>query len=255
MADLERGIKDQNVPANTVAITFDDGFSSNYSEMFPIIKKREIPITIYLVSDIVGTSDEFWFVKKENILKKIEEEKLAVEFPPNEFFLKSSRTDLNTKIDKLAKKTKYKPGSRSALNWDEVQAMNDSEFVEIGSHTQTHPYLINLNKKTAEQEIILSKKTIEKKLKNKIKHFAYPSGMYDEIHTRIAKEAGYTTAVTAYPGVNTAKTNPLLLYRIAPGPVDTIPVFAVRTSGLWHKLNKVQFDWDNAGRKKNLEPI
>lgn len=41
----------KNSPENSLAITFDDGLKSVYSEAFPVVLKRNIPITVYLISD------------------------------------------------------------------------------------------------------------------------------------------------------------------------------------------------------------
>ena len=37
-----------NTPFRTVAITFDDGFANNYSELFPLLKQYNVKATIYL---------------------------------------------------------------------------------------------------------------------------------------------------------------------------------------------------------------
>lgn len=42
------------LPENPVVITFDDGYSSNYEEAFPILKELNIPATIFIVTDTVG---------------------------------------------------------------------------------------------------------------------------------------------------------------------------------------------------------
>ncbi len=42
-----------NIPRNTVVITFDDGWEDNYSIAFPILKKYNLPATIFVVADLV----------------------------------------------------------------------------------------------------------------------------------------------------------------------------------------------------------
>lgn len=39
------------LPLKTVAITIDDGYADSYKNVFPILKKYKIPVTIFIVSD------------------------------------------------------------------------------------------------------------------------------------------------------------------------------------------------------------
>ncbi|HPM42755.1 MAG TPA: polysaccharide deacetylase family protein [Candidatus Omnitrophota bacterium] len=49
---IEKKLK---VPAKTVAITFDDGFENNYKYAFPVLKKYNIPATIFIIVERVGS--------------------------------------------------------------------------------------------------------------------------------------------------------------------------------------------------------
>jgi len=42
------------IPWKTVCITFDDGYVNNYIYAYPVLKKLNIPATIFVVSDFVG---------------------------------------------------------------------------------------------------------------------------------------------------------------------------------------------------------
>ena len=54
------------LPEKIVLIDFDDGFIGNYLYAFDIVKKYNIPINIYVVDDLVGTSGYFnWEQAKE----------------------------------------------------------------------------------------------------------------------------------------------------------------------------------------------
>lgn len=48
---VERGTK---LPDNPIIVTFDDGYLSNYEIAFPILKKLNIPATIFIVTSTVG---------------------------------------------------------------------------------------------------------------------------------------------------------------------------------------------------------
>lgn len=46
--------KREKVPPRTLAITFDDGFYNNYKYAYPVLKKYNIPATIFVVIDNIG---------------------------------------------------------------------------------------------------------------------------------------------------------------------------------------------------------
>ncbi|MBR3163268.1 MAG: polysaccharide deacetylase family protein [Clostridia bacterium] len=54
------------LPEKTVAITMDDGWEGNYTEAFDLIKKHNVPATIFIVENLVGTQGYFtWEQAKE----------------------------------------------------------------------------------------------------------------------------------------------------------------------------------------------
>ena len=54
------------LPEKTVAITMDDGWEGNYTEAFDLLKKYDIPATIFIVENLVGTQGYFtWEQAKE----------------------------------------------------------------------------------------------------------------------------------------------------------------------------------------------
>lgn len=50
--------KGKALPDNPIAITFDDGYLSNYEVAYPILKKLNIPATIFIVTSTVGATAE-----------------------------------------------------------------------------------------------------------------------------------------------------------------------------------------------------
>ncbi len=83
----------------------------------------------------------------------------------------------------------------------------------IGSHTLTHPYLTQIPKDQARQEIVASRKKLEDLFARPIEHFCYPYGDWDNAVRDLVIDAGYKTACTTIPGVNTPRDSPFALKR------------------------------------------
>ncbi|MCM8816743.1 MAG: polysaccharide deacetylase family protein [Candidatus Omnitrophica bacterium] len=80
------------------------------------------------------------------------------------------------------------------LRWKEVHEMLHSN-IDFGSHTLTHPDLTTLDRKDAWNEILESKKFIQKNIGRKIDFFCYPYGKQNEKIREMVKNAGYRGAV------------------------------------------------------------
>jgi len=80
-----------------------------------------------------------------------------------------------------------------ALNWDEIQEMHNSGLVDFQPHTTNH-------RESNQQEIIDSKKEIEKKFGKKCEFFAYPRGLYNKEIIDILKNNGFKAARTVEGG-------------------------------------------------------
>ena len=90
------------------------------------------------------------------------------------------------------------------MSWEELKAFADDPLVTIGAHTITHCNLARQSEETASFELATSRARIEAALQRPVLHLAYPYG--DRIAAgqrefKLAKMAGYKTAVTTRPGM------------------------------------------------------
>jgi len=75
--------------------------------------------------------------------------------------------------------------------------LSDKEIIklnrdfEIGAHTMTHPRLTKISEKEAFNEIIDSKKYLEKLIGEEIRCFCYPGGKYNEKIMELVRKAGF----------------------------------------------------------------
>ncbi len=84
---------------------------------------------------------------------------------------------------------------QSTLKLDQLKEMQ-RYGMEFGSHTKTHPNLLEVGDDKAREEITDSKRILEERLGTEIVVFAYPygQGAYDERIKRIVKEGRYLFA-------------------------------------------------------------
>ncbi len=85
---------------------------------------------------------------------------------------------------------------------------------DIGSHTRSHPFLTQLPRDAAREEICASKKKLEDLFGRAIEHFCYPYGDWNPAVRDLVIAAGYRTACTTNNGVNTAADSPFELKRL-----------------------------------------
>jgi len=81
------------------------------------------------------------------------------------------------------------------MSWSQVREL-DSIGVEIGSHSFSHPHLTGLREKELEDELTISRLTLEDKLGKPVTSFAYPYGEFDRRVTEMVIKSGYSCAFT-----------------------------------------------------------
>jgi len=91
-------------------------------------------------------------------------------------------------------------GHLGFMNWGQILQMS-AAGMDIQAHTMTHPDLSVLSHEEAYDEIVGSKRILEKKLNKQVAILAYPFGCYNEDVIAIARAAGFEGAATVR-GVN-----------------------------------------------------
>ncbi|NNH36139.1 polysaccharide deacetylase family protein [Acinetobacter sp. NIPH 2377] len=174
-------------PEKTVAITFDDGYLDNLENAYPILEKYQAKATIYVVVD---RHDRDWSTYKK----------------------------AHHNSGELAREFK--------LNDEQVKFLADSGLVEIGSHTLTHANLDKLDEAECLKELFESKVQLEQLTNRPVTSFAYPFGIYSARDLEIAKQVGYSNAVTTNEGIDSEQPDFMQLQRIKISGKDSM--FAVK---------------------------
>jgi peptidoglycan/xylan/chitin deacetylase (PgdA/CDA1 family) len=112
----------------------------------------------------------------------------------------------------------------------------ENPWIDLGSHTLTHPVLPELSEEAMRKEVIQSKKNLEAEFGIPMDYFAYPIGAFDERTIQAVKDAGYRLAFTTGPNkLNGGSETDYSLTRIKMSAESDNPfVFWFKLSGLYH---------------------
>jgi peptidoglycan/xylan/chitin deacetylase (PgdA/CDA1 family) len=119
------------------------------------------------------------------------------------------------------------------LSWNQVCEMS-AAGIEFGSHTVSHRSLAVLEVEELEQELRVSKETIEDQIGASVSVVAYPYGTvraHSEEVWRIAALTGYSHGLTVMNGVNRPRDNPFALRRTMLEGTDSAGIFAKILTG------------------------
>ncbi len=209
------------VPERAVAITFDDGYSDNYTYAFPILKKYGLKATIFLATDVIGTSNLLWHDRVFDAFRFSTRDRAELHLDATLEKAKSLWGEARTRyVEEVetALRPQVPAETPRMLNWDQVREMHRSG-IAFGSHTVTHPILSCLPQEELRKELMESRRQIVEQLNAPVVAFAYPNGRtadFTEEAKTVLQECGYKYAVTTVRGFNLSSADPFELKRDLP---------------------------------------
>ena len=241
------------VEPGTAVITIDDGYRDAYQVALPLLKKYDIPATIFVVTDFMDRKKWIWTDKARFIALHTQARTIEFENGSNvvrrEISDRISKlqaaSDINLHLKRLADEEKELAIAKfaaamdveipevptpefEALTWDELIEM-EQHGVQVGSHTVSHPMLTQVDIERVRRELRDSKVRLENVLGHDVPVFCYPNGATNDQVTEEVRLAGYDCAVTATHGFNELKPDPFKLRRIS--AEHDLPHFAQNISG------------------------
>lgn len=234
--------------ANMCAVTFDDGWQDVYEHAFPILRRHDIPATIYLTTGFVDETAWFWEERSKYLLALLNEHCRNRRLSPDEmevaiqqlerfgltqiimvplrrlpsFILEKGREmkawslerrdGLMRSLESLVRQL-IPDARRPFLNWDEIRDMARAGL-EFENHTVTHSILPELAAADAESEVCAAAARIEAMLARTPTHLAYPYGKLDEEIRQKVQQFGVRSATTTRLGLIRQESDPYALNRV-----------------------------------------
>lgn len=247
---LDRIERDRTLPERTVCLTFDDGFRSVASLASPILARRQLPATVFLVTGTVGSPRPAW---ADRVLHALSHTGLAsIPFDGGEWplgspgerarsirgireILKAQDEDRReadvTEIMRAADEPELPSDSElMPLSWEEVDHLHRQGGWEFGSHTHSHTILARCRPERQLEELRRSRDILLERI-GRATLFAYPNGApgdFDAVTRDLLARCGYRCALTATEDTGRWKDGFLDLGRFGIGNDTTHEAFVRR---------------------------
>jgi len=206
------------------AITFDEGYSDVYYHAYPLLQKKGIPATVFVVTGLIGTGRPQIFDRLYLMLKLLHKQALPLAgsvssalrengFDPGPIERVKARDEepfkvmtialnalpirqIDAALASLEARVPLPAGElddMAPMTWEMIETMH-RKGMTIGSHTASHCVLPSETPENAYSELVNSKQTLETRLGTPVNHFAYPDGRFNPAVVKAVNSAGYRFA-------------------------------------------------------------
>lgn len=219
-----------------VTLTFDDGWRDNAVNAFPLLQKHQVPASIFLSSDYIGSRQRFWWesigetlwgshgeAPRMHLIEcllqvgrplpvllddlDVDRRSLALLH-----FLQSLKTlaphDLNRLTDECPQDS-----LPQALDWQQVRTLEASGLVRFGPHGASHAILTGLDDQTLSQELTRSRDALLNGCNRPLPVYCYPNGDNDARVRQQVADHDFPFALGTGTGIYRGIEDPLALPR------------------------------------------
>lgn len=227
LREFARRHRGGRLPADSIAITFDDGYESSLRSAIPLLERLGLHGTIFLPAGQIERGGEFWWDELASIVLNFEDETLRLSestirvpppgprdssWPPNAppdtprqvlfYSLWSKlRSASPIAIEEAMEQLRMQsagsmPAEDRPVAPGELSSIK-SDSIDFGSHAMTHASLPALPADEQAREIAESRERCASLTGRTPTSFAYPYGDFDERSRRLVEGAGFECACSA----------------------------------------------------------
>lgn len=229
---------DGSLPSRAMAITFDDGYADNVQIAAPILSRLGMSATFFVSTGYLDGGC-MWNDRVIESMRSCQREAIdlssldlgvhALSNPSErcaaadavlgaiKHFDAPRRQAVTDSIVELAGRPSM---PRLMMQPEQVVRLSQMDGMEIGGHTVTHPILARLSETQAYGEMQEGKRSLEGMIGRPVRLFAYPNGIpgldYVAEHARMARECGFTAAVSTAWGAGSRHSDRFQMPRFTP---------------------------------------
>lgn len=256
---IERIRQGRGISPQTIAVTFDDGYRDNYLHAHPILRKYNLPATLFAATSYIGTEELMWNDRVALAMKLTAQQSITLPGAADSMSLRTAteklraleqilerlktlpETEKQREVDEISGRLYNKAAKVTSqmLSWGELRNLANDGW-EVGSHTANHVILTRMPLSEARREIASSSTILQHELDRPVRLFAYPngkSGDYDSSIKKLLSEAGYVGAVTTLDRLNSQDTDLFEIGRRSPWE-EPVPNFALKLDWSYWRRNR-----------------
>jgi peptidoglycan/xylan/chitin deacetylase (PgdA/CDA1 family) len=240
----------RRLPADAVAITFDDGYVDNLKFGKPRLEAAGVPATVFITTGQIGCPDEFWWDELARIVLCSQAAidvrvQIGADLCPEEAprpkwraWNPPATAREAAYLELWRRLQECQPGERdasmarlralpSAPVENDSRAMDRAEIrrlasasISLGAHGVSHQPLPSLAPEARKAEIRQSGETCRSITGQPVEGFAFPHGAADDATRRLVAEAGYSWACSTESHSVQPGEDPYSLPRLQVGAWD-----------------------------------
>lgn len=246
LADFAARHGDGILPADAIALTFDDGYACAAEVAAPMLERAGLPATIFIPAELIERGEPFWWDELKDVVLGHDGDVLTVEGAPVGIGARSAddrhwspganpRTQRQVAFHRIWNSLREKAPAEIEGVMSNIRRQSHTEQhdgrpmspaqvrqtaaagIDFGSHALTHPWLTSLTHEEKAREIRDSIERCEKLSGVRPSTFAYPYGNCDAQSERIVREAGFACACATLGRSVSAQSRPFALPRVQVG--------------------------------------
>ncbi|MHC8318952.1 polysaccharide deacetylase family protein [Pseudomonas sp. LB3P31] len=219
-----------------VTLTFDDGWRDNAVHAYPLLLKHQVPASIFLSSDFIGSRQRFWWESvgetlwgshgeepRKHLIECLQHAGRSLPVLLDDVdvqrrslallrYLQSLKTLPPRELSRLTDECPAE-SLPQALDWQQVRALENSGLVRFGPHGASHAILTGLDDRTLTEEIRRSRDALQNGCNRPLPVYCYPNGDNDARVRQQVADHDFPFALGTATGIYRGDGEPLALPR------------------------------------------